>query len=103
MGLLSCKGKGTPRAGLTPEQTGAIARALADARRFAILQQVAGTDTLLCSDLRVQEMLSPATISHHLKELSEAGLIEIEREGRCARLSLRREIWSAYLQRLGEL
>ena len=47
--------------------------------------------------------ISPATISHHMKELQEAGLIEIEREGRTAKLSLRRDIWGAYLDQLGQL
>jgi ArsR family transcriptional regulator, arsenate/arsenite/antimonite-responsive transcriptional repressor len=88
---------------LTEEQFHSISRALADPRRFAILRQVAAQDGTACSTLQEHEMISPATISHHLKELSEAGLIEIERHGRAANLFLRRNVWKAYLERLAAL
>ena len=88
---------------LSADQFQAIARALAEPRRFAMLQQIARQPGLSCSALEVQEHISPATISHHLKELQEAGLIHVEREGRCANLSLRREVWQAYLHGLAEI
>lgn len=58
---------------LTPEQIAGIARALADPRRFAIFEQIARCDGLACSALSEHQAISPATVSHHLKELSEAG------------------------------
>ncbi len=88
---------------LTPEQTAAIARALADPRRFAIFEQIAHSDHLPCSALSQHEAVTPATISHHIRELTEAGLIEIVREGRTMRLSLCRPVWNAYLARLQSL
>jgi ArsR family transcriptional regulator, arsenate/arsenite/antimonite-responsive transcriptional repressor len=90
---------------LTPEQFHAISRALADPRRFAILQQIASCphNDLACSAVTECQPISPATISHHMKELQEAGLIDIEREGRTAKLSLRRDTWAAYLDQLGQL
>lgn len=88
---------------LSDEQMQAIARALADPRRFAILQQIARQDRTACGSLAEQQVLSPATISHHLKELSEAGLVEVQREGRCASLTLHRDIWNAYLEQLAKL
>ncbi len=88
---------------LTPEQTAAIARALADPRRFAIFEQIAQCNGLACSALTEHEAISPATISHHLKELAEAGLIESVREGRIMRLSVSRSVWDAYLKRLQNL
>lgn len=93
----------TAKTQLRPEQVQAIARALGEPRRFAIFQQIAGADSTLCCALDVQEQLSPATISHHLKELQEAGLISTEREGRGMRLAVRREIWKAYLNALSSL
>ena len=87
---------------LTDEQTASIARALADPRRFAIFEQIARAGQLPCSALDVHEAISPATISHHLKELAEAGLIEAEREGRTMRLSVKRKAWKAYVKRLGQ-
>jgi ArsR family transcriptional regulator, arsenate/arsenite/antimonite-responsive transcriptional repressor len=81
----------------------AIAHAVADPRRFAILQQIASQDCFACGSLAEQKVLSPATISHHLKELADAGLIDVQREGRCASLSLQREVWNAYLAQLAKL
>jgi ArsR family transcriptional regulator, arsenate/arsenite/antimonite-responsive transcriptional repressor len=88
---------------LADDQMQAIARALADPRRFAILQQIARCNGTRCSSLEEHEVLSPATISHHLKELSDAGLIDIAREGRTASLTLRRDTWDAYVAQLGKL
>jgi len=94
---------GKARKHLSEDQMQAIARALADPRRFAILQQIAGQDCLACGSLAEQKILSPATISHHLKELSDAGLIDVQREGRCASLRLQRHVWNAYIGQLAKL
>jgi ArsR family transcriptional regulator len=56
-----------------------------------------------CGGLQEHDVISAATISHHLKELSEAGLILAEREGRCSNLTLDRKVWQAYLDRLNAL
>lgn len=88
---------------LTLEQIQAIARALADPRRFAILQQIAAKDGLLCSHLDAHGCISPATISHHLHELQEAGLVDAQRNGRTMCLTLRRPVWVAYLRHLQAL
>lgn len=88
---------------LTPNAFQSIARALADPRRFAILQQIAANDHLMCGHLEAQASISPATISHHLRELQEAGLIEARRDGRQMCLTLRRGTWNAYLRQLQQL
>jgi ArsR family transcriptional regulator, arsenate/arsenite/antimonite-responsive transcriptional repressor len=88
---------------LDDEQFHSIGRAVSDPRRFAILQQIAATDMLACSALREHEVISAATISHHLKELSEAGLIQMERCGRTANISFCRPVWQAYCSRLAAL
>jgi ArsR family transcriptional regulator len=96
--------KGTGKAvALSDEQFHAIARALADPRRFAIFQQIAAADSTPCSALNEHDVISPATISHHLKELGEAGLIEMTREGRTASLSPCRPVFQAYVNRLASL
>lgn len=94
---------GKPRKHLTDDQMQAIARAVADPRRFAILQQIARNEITPCSALVEQQDIGPATISHHMKELADAALVDIQREGRCANLTLRRDIWSAYLDQLAKL
>jgi ArsR family transcriptional regulator len=89
---------------LDPRQVELITKALADPKRFEMLQQIAASkDAPTCSCLRDAVALSPATISHHLKELEAAGLIHVEREGKFARLTLRRDVWNAYVKRLADL
>jgi ArsR family transcriptional regulator, arsenate/arsenite/antimonite-responsive transcriptional repressor len=88
---------------LSQQQFESIGRALADPRRYAILQQIASQSGMGCSALEAHQHISAPTISHHLKELQESGLIEIAREGRTACLSLRRDIWESYLHRLAKL
>jgi len=88
---------------LTQDQFQAIARMLADPCRFAILQQIASSDKLLCSGLDAHASISPATISHHLRELQEAGLVDAQRQGRSMCLTLRRSVWNAYIRQLQQI
>lgn len=88
---------------ITEEQLTAISRAVADPRRLAILRQIAAAQQLTCSELDAHECLSPATISHHLKELQAAHLIAVERTGRVLQVWLRRDVWEAYLRELASL
>ena len=67
---------------LAPGQFERIAKALADPRRFGVLQKIAAAKNE-CPYQRLCDFfpVSKATISHHLKELIQAGLVESEREG----------------------
>jgi ArsR family transcriptional regulator, arsenate/arsenite/antimonite-responsive transcriptional repressor len=87
---------------MTPKQFQHVARALADPQRLAILERIAqGRDELPCKTLVQEFSISQATISHHLKELSEAGLIDCRREAQCAFFSLRRPVMEEYRAELG--
>src|ERR671934_1182663 len=57
-------------------------RALADPTRVAIVNRLSGADELCVCDLTPAFELSQPTISHHLKILREAGLVESSRPGR---------------------
>jgi ArsR family transcriptional regulator len=80
-----------------------IAKALAEPRRYEILSRIAAHKEVACSDMRCDLPISAATLSHHLKELHKAGLIELRREARFAHMKLRRKIWREYLSELNKL
>ena len=78
-----------------------ITKALAEPRRFEILQRIARSrKELSCVDLREKLPIAPATLSHHLKELSSAGLIACRKDSKFVHLTLRRAIWRDYLRHL---
>ena len=80
-----------------------IAKAVADPRRFDILQRIASNKELACSALRDELPITPATLSHHLKELHDAGLLEIRKESKCIHMKLRRDVWKKYLAKLKKI
>lgn len=57
------------------------AKALAHPARVAILKLLASKQTCVCGDIVDELPLSQSTVSQHLKELKEAGLIKGEIEG----------------------
>jgi ArsR family transcriptional regulator len=82
----------------------AILKALGDPRRLEIIERLSACrGCFACSDMRECLPISAATLSHHLKELETAGLISIGREGKFARLTLRRDVWQAFLADLQRL
>src|SRR3954447_3187065 len=84
-------------------QFAAIAKALSDPRRYGIVSEIASaSDSLPCCSLKAAEVVSAATISHHIKSLEAAGLIEVVREGKFALLSFRRDTFEAYLRQLSD-
>ena len=89
---------------LDPKQIELISKALADPKRFEMLEKLSGSkEAPTCSCVRDWLGLAPATISHHLKELEAAGLVHLEREGKFAHITLRRDVLKAYIQRLAAL
>lgn len=89
---------------LTDRQLTLIARALADPRRYEILQKIGRSDaSCACGDIRNCLPISPATLSHHMKELENAGLIDAQREGKFVNYTLRRDVLQAYLERLSKI
>jgi len=58
-----------------------ISKALADETRLQIFEAIANNKEINCSKIATLRRVTPATVSHHLKILSHAGLIECRRQG----------------------
>jgi ArsR family transcriptional regulator, arsenate/arsenite/antimonite-responsive transcriptional repressor len=63
------------------EQIERISKALGDQTRLMIYEAIASCDQMNCSQIVSLQGVTPATVSHHLKTLADAGLIESRREG----------------------
>lgn len=79
-----------------------VAKALADPKRFEILQMIASSPVLRCSDVTERVCVSQPTVSHHVKELAAAGLIVITREAGGNRYDMDRQLLADYLQEVSE-
>src|SRR3954451_15391020 len=69
---------------LAPRDADALAarfKALADPTRVAIVNRLSAADEVCVCDLNTAFDLSQPTISHHLRLLREAGLLEASRRG----------------------
>src|SRR4051812_42479831 len=74
-----------------------IAKALADPRRFQILEKIANCREVGCRRLCEQFPVAQPTMSHHLKELARAGLIEPWREGQFVYYRFRADVLRDYI------
>src|SRR5437867_1347533 len=76
---------------LEAEATAAVFRALADPARVRAVNLLATARKPVCICELVGPLgLSQPTVSHHMKKLLEAGLLEREQRGKWAYYSLRR-------------
>ena len=62
------------------ESLAARFKALADPARVAIVNRLAGKDEVCVCELNRTLRLAQPTVSHHLKVLREAGLVEVARK-----------------------
>jgi DNA-binding transcriptional ArsR family regulator len=65
-----------------------IAKALSDKTRVRILKGIAAKGNISCGDAEKIAELSQPTVSHHLKILTDAGLLNTVKDGRHVILSV---------------
>ena len=80
-----------------------ISKALADETRLRIFETIAATERIKCRDIVTMRGVTPATVSHHLKILSEARLINCRREGQFVYSEPVPETIAAYTRTLAKI
>jgi len=80
-----------------------ISRALADKTRLRIFEAISATNHMNCGEIVSMRGVTPATVSHHLKILSEAGLIACRREGQFVYSEAIPERITAYTRALAKM
>jgi len=80
-----------------------ISKALADATRLKIFEAISTTNHMNCGEIVSMRGVTPATVSHHLKILNEAGLIACRREGQFVHSQAVPETIAAYTRALAKM
>lgn len=75
------------------EQLARFAKAMGHPARMAILQFLLKQDTCYFGDIHEELPIAKATVSQHLKELKDAGLIQGEVETPKVKYCINRENW----------
>src|SRR5579862_4834744 len=78
-------------------------KALAHPARIAIIQRLIKANACICGDLVDELGLAQATISQHLKELKNAGLIQGTIEGTSICYCIDEKAWAMYQKEFGAL
>lgn len=87
---------GTTKTDIFNEQQNRLAtmfKALANPARIAILQHIIKQEACICSDLVSELGLAQATISQHLKELKNIGIIKGSIEGASVCYCIDENVW----------
>lgn len=69
--------------------------------RVAILQYIINQKACICSDLVEELGLAQATISQHLKELKNSGIIKGNVEGKSVCYCIDEVVWNEFAQEFG--
>lgn len=80
-----------------------VARALGDPTRLGILRTIASHHGMCCGDLTRAFPITAATVTHHLRILTDAGLVESRRDGQFIRVRALPDRLSEFSAALGGL
>ena len=85
------------------EVTGALLAALADPIRLGIIELLSRHDRMCVCDIVTAFSVGQPTVSHHLRVLREAGLVDVMRRGPWAYYGLKRDVLKRAAQELVRL
>jgi ArsR family transcriptional regulator len=88
---------------MEPAEVEKISKALADETRLRIFEAISASKHMNCGEIVALRGVTPATVSHHLKILSEAGLIACRKEGQFVYSQSVPEAIEAYTQALTKI
>jgi len=78
-----------------------IAKALGDMNRLKILEDMAGRGGCIqCSQISDKINLAQPSVSHHIKTLTEAGLIQPSKDGRCYSYTINKTLLKEYIREI---
>ena len=80
-----------------------ISKALGDQTRLKIFEAISSNKCISCGEIVSMRGVTPATVSHHLKILSEAGLIACRRQGQFVYSQAVPEAIEAYSRALAKI
>ncbi|MEO6548085.1 MAG: metalloregulator ArsR/SmtB family transcription factor [Ferruginibacter sp.] len=81
-----------------------ISKALGDTNRLRILVNMAASGGLIqCAKIINDTELAQPSVSHHIKTLVEAGLIEPAKEGRCYSYLLNKQLLKEFINQLNDI
>ncbi len=80
-----------------------ISKALADETRLKIFEAISARNDMTCGEIVSMRGLTPATVSHHLRILSQAGLIACRRKGQFVYSEAMPETIAAYSRALAKI
>ncbi|MBI1803741.1 MAG: helix-turn-helix transcriptional regulator [Ignavibacteriae bacterium] len=75
-----------------------IAKALSDKTRVRILQDIAKRGSVTCGDAINVACLSQPTVSHHIKVLVDAGLLNADKNGRHVIITVNKEVLKEFTE-----
>jgi ArsR family transcriptional regulator len=88
---------------MSTKQIAKIAKALADETRLNILEAIAAQDEVNCGDICSFQVVGHATVSHHLRILTEASLVDSRRQGQFVYYRAVRETLEEFNKALADL
>ena len=80
----------------TQNELASLAKALGHPARVAIIEYLANSNSCVCGDIVDVIPLAQATVSQHLKELKQAGLIQGSIEGNTICYCINGDTWKKF-------